>query len=203
MAALVRYATALLLALLLVPAAFATHEAMHLLIYTIAGVPAALVVTHWPVGVGSLAIAGLHAAPLGPAGSLGPDAQVPLRLLLVNNGLAPLLATVPLLALRLGVDRRSAVVRTALLANVAVLVFFSAIEVTYPVLEHVARVNADVLLLPEVNYGGALLVLLWVLTVSSWRRPGARWPVAVPEPAAEAPSKPREVPRPPWHLGTR
>src|SRR5437588_469217 len=101
--------------------------------------------------------AALLATPLGPAGSLGPDAQVPLRLLLVNNGLAPLLATVPLLALRLGVDRRSAVVRTALLANVAVLVFFSAIEVTYPVLEHVARVNADVLLLPEVNYGGALL----------------------------------------------
>jgi hypothetical protein len=175
MAALVRpFARALGLALLLVPVGFATHEAMHLLVYTVAGVRAALVVTHWPTGLGSWAIAGLHAAPLGPAGVGGPDAPVPLPLLVANNALGPLLAAAPLLALRQALDRRSRAARAALLANVAVLVFFSAIETAYPLLEHGLGVDADVLLLPGVNYGGALLVLLWALAASSWRRPAQR-----------------------------
>ena len=169
-AELLRPARALALALLLFPVGFATHEMMHLLVYTAAGVRAALVVTHWQVGIGSAAIAGVHAAPLGPGGPGAPDAVVPFWLLVANNGLGPLLAAMPLLALWLGVERRSRVARAALLANVAVLVFFSAIEMAYPLVERFGKVEADVLLLPGVNYGGALLVLLAVLT-ASLRRP--------------------------------
>jgi hypothetical protein len=166
---------ALALALLLFPVGFATHEMTHLLIYTAAGVRAALVVTHWQVGVGSLAIAGVHAAPLGPGGPGAPDAPVAFWLLVANNGLGPLLAALPLLALWLAVDRRSRVAGAALLANVGVLLFFSAIEMAYPLVERFGHVEADVLLLPGVNYGGALLVLLAVLAASlgGWSR-GAR-----------------------------
>jgi hypothetical protein len=172
LAALLRFARSVGLALVLFPVGFATHEAMHLLIYTVAGVRAALVVTRWRVGVGSLAIAGLHAAPLGPAGLGGPELAAPLWLLVANNGLGPLLAASFLLVLWVSVSRRSRVARTALLANVAVLLFFSLIEMAYPLLEHVARVDADVLLLPAVNYGGALLVLLGVAAASVWAWPG-------------------------------
>jgi hypothetical protein len=167
----VRLARPALLGLALFPVGFATHETMHLLIYTVFGVPAALVVTRWSVGVGSLAIAGLHAAPLGAAGVGGPDRAVPLWLLVLNNGLGPLLAASFLIVLWASVTRRSRVARTALLANAAVLAFFSLIEVAYPLLEDVAGVDADVLLLPAVNYGGALLVLLGVVAASA--RPGA------------------------------
>jgi len=174
LAALVRFARSVALAVVLFPVGFATHEVMHLLVYTVAGVRAALLVTHWNVGVGSVAIAGLHAAPLGPEGTGGVDAAVPFGLLVANNGLGPLLAALLLLVLWASVNRRSRTARTALLANVAVLVFFSAIEMAYPLLEHLARIDADVLLLPAVNYGGALLVLLAVAAVSAWRWPPGR-----------------------------
>jgi hypothetical protein len=54
---------------------------------------------------------------------------------------------------------RGQAARGALLANSLVLLFFAGIETAYPLLEDVARVNADVLLLPALNYGAALLIL--------------------------------------------
>jgi hypothetical protein len=69
----------------------------------------------------------------------------------------------------LTVDRRSWAVRAALLANVLVLLFFCAIELAYPLTEQVARIDGDVLLLPEVNYGAALLIIALVSGVAAWR----------------------------------
>jgi hypothetical protein len=153
LAALVRFARAFGLSLLLFPVGLATHEVMHLVVYSAFGVRAALLVTSWRLGSLGVPIFGLHSAPVGPGG-------VPLGVLVVNNGLGPSLAALLLLALLLSIERRSRVARAALLANVLALVFFSSIELAYPLLEDVGHVNADVLLLPELNYGAVLLILL-------------------------------------------
>ncbi len=161
-AALVRWPGALVLSVLLFPVGLATHEVMHLAVYSALGVPAALLVTRWKLGLLGVWVFGLHAAPAG-------GAAVPLWVLVSNNGLGPLLAALLLLVLFWSVDGRSRSARAALLANVLVLVFFSAIELAYPLLEDVAHVNADVLLLPELNYGVALLILV-VTTAAMTRR---------------------------------
>lgn len=148
-----RFARAFGLAVLLFPVGLATHEVMHLVVYSAFGVRAALLVTSWRLGSLGVPVFGLHSAPVGS----GP---VPLTVLVVNNGLGPLLAALLLLGLLLSIDRSSRAARAALLANVLTLVFFSCIEVAYPLLEDVGHVNADVLLLPELNYGIVLLILL-------------------------------------------
>jgi hypothetical protein len=148
-----RFLRAFGLAVLLFPVGLATHEVMHLAVYSAFGVPAALLVTSWRLGSLGVPIFGLHSAPVGVAG-------VPLDVLVVNNALGPLLAALLLLVLLVAIDRRSRVARAALLANVLALLFFSCIEVAYPLLEEVGHVDADVLLLPELNYGVVLLILL-------------------------------------------
>jgi hypothetical protein len=177
---------AFVLSLVLFPVGLATHEVMHLAVYSALGVSAVLQVTHWHFGLPALSrvtIFGLHAAPIGPT-------PVPFRILLVNNGLGPLLAALPLLLVWLTVDRRSWAVRAALLANVLVLLFFCAIELAYPLTEQVARIDGDVLLLPEVNYGAALLIIALVSGVAAWRSATPRlrlmrgsWPPASRLPA--------------------
>ncbi len=162
--ALLSFLRAFGLAVVLFPVGLATHEVMHLAVYSALGVPAVLQVTHWHFGVpalSTLTIFGLHAAPTG-------SAQVPFRILLANNGLGPMLGALPLLVVWLTVDRRSRAVRSALLANVAVLLFFCAIELAYPLLEQ-GGIDGDVLLLPELNYGAALVVLGVVTGVGAWR----------------------------------
>jgi hypothetical protein len=151
---------AFLLALLLFPVALATHEVMHLVIFSAFGVKASLLVTQWHLGLTGTRIFGLHAAPAG---------DVPLNVLAINNGLGPSIAALLLLVLWLSVSPRSRAARSALLANVAVLLFFATIEVAYPLLEEAAHVRADFLLLPEFNYGVALALLAGVVAMSSGR----------------------------------
>jgi hypothetical protein len=170
MSGLVRFLRAFGLSVLLFPVGLATHEVMHLAVYSALGVRVALVVTSWRLGSLGAPIFGLHAAPAGP---------VPLWVLVVNNGVGPALAALLLLALLLAVDRRSRAARAALLANVLVLVFFAGIEVAYPLLEEVAHVDADVLLLPELNYGVVLLILVTTVLAATRRRAGGRrWGIA-------------------------
>jgi len=186
MDAFLNFLRAILLSLALFPVGLATHEVMHLAVYSALGVSAVLQVTHWHFGlpaVSSLTIFGLHAAPTSTT-------PVPFRTLLVNNGLVPLLAAVPLSLVWLTVDRRSWAVRAALVANVLVLLFFCAIELAYPLTEQVGRIDADVLLLPEVNYGAALLIIALVSGVAAWRSATPRlrlmrgsWPPASRLPA--------------------
>jgi hypothetical protein len=157
-----RFLRAFLLSVVLFPVGLATHEVMHLAVYSALGVPVSLVVTSWHLGSLDVPIWGLHAAPGTPNG------EVALSTLLINNGLGPVLAALFFVVLLLAVDRRSRTVRAALLANVLALVFFSAIELAYPLLEAVARVDADVLLLPEFNYGSVLLILLATTAAAAW-----------------------------------
>jgi len=187
MDAFLSFLRAFAVAALLFPVGLATHEVMHLAVYSALGVPAVLQVTHWHLGLPALSgltIFGLHAAPTG-------GVQVPFRILVANNGLGPLLAMVPLFVLWLAVDGRSRDVRAALLANVIVLLFFSAIELAYPLIEQVAGIDADALLLPELNYGGVLVIVVVVTSVAAWRSttprlrvmPGRSWPPASRLPA--------------------
>jgi hypothetical protein len=164
-AALLSYLRTLLLALFVFPLAFATHEVMHLAVYTAFGVRAVLVVTQWHLGFVDWTIPGLHAAPA--------DATitVPFRELVVNNFLGPEIAAVLLAVLWASVRGRS-VARAALLANILVLLFFATIEVAYPLLDrYVSHGGADVLLLPELNYGVALAILLLVAITGIRGRP--------------------------------
>ncbi len=165
MAPFVSWLRAFLLSALLFPAGLAIHEVTHLAVYSALGVQAALVVTRWKLGLAGVWIFGLHAAPADPA--------MPLWKLVLNNGLGPALAALPLLVLLATLDRRSRAARAALLGNVLVLVFFSAIELAYPLLEEVGHVDADVLLLPELNYGAVLLILA-ATTAALTRRNGSR-----------------------------
>lgn len=175
LAALMSFPRAFGLSVLLFPVSQATHEVMHLAVYSAFGVRAALLVTSWRLGSVGVPIFGLHAAPTG---------SVPLDVLVVNNGLGPALAALLLVALLLSLDPRSRVARAALLANVLVLVFFAGVEVAYPLLEDVGHVSADVLLLPELNYGGVLLILLAATAASTWRG-GARRFWMLPEHRAQ------------------
>jgi hypothetical protein len=165
MGALVRFARAFGLAVVLFPVGLATHEVMHLVVYSALGVRAALLVTSWRLGSLGVPIFGLHSAPIGLQ-------AVPLPALVLNNGLGPLLAAALLLVLLASIERRSRAARAALLANVLALVFFSCIEMAYPLLEEVGHVNADVLLLPELNYGAVLLIMLVTTFLATWRRGG-------------------------------
>ena len=95
MDAFLSFLRAFAVAALLFPVGLATHEVMHLAVYSALGVPAVLQVTHWHLGLPALSrltIFGLHAAPTG-------GVQVPFRILVANNGLGPLLAMVPLFVL--------------------------------------------------------------------------------------------------------
>jgi len=159
----VRFLGTLGLALLLFPVGLATHEVMHLVVYSALGVPAVLVVTDWRLGSLGLPVFGLHAAPVGVP-------SAPFDVLVANNGLGPSLAALLLFVLWLSVGPRSRVARGALLGNVLALVFFAGLELAYPLIERFANVQADVLLLPELNYGGVLVILVLVSAAASWPR---------------------------------
>jgi hypothetical protein len=159
-----RFARALALAVLLFPVGLATHEVAHLAVFSALGVPVTLVVTSWKLGTAGVPIWGLHAAPTAP---------ISLDTLVLNNCVGPLVAAALLLVLWAALDRRSRAARTALLANVLALVFFASIEVAYPLLEGVAHVDADILLLPELNYGTVLAILAATSAVAAWGGGGA------------------------------
>lgn len=164
------YLRAFLLAALLFPVATATHEVLHIVIWSMLGVRAALEVTHWTLQFVPVTILGLHAAPIGPGGLGAPDAVTPLADQVANNLLGPLAAAVIFMVLWASVGRRSQVARAALLANVAVLLFFALLELAFPLLYQRSYVAADILLIPELNYGGALLLMLVVIAASLGRR---------------------------------
>ena len=154
--------------LVLFPVGLATHEVMHLAVYSAMGYRAALLVTQWRLGTTDVQIFGLHAAPLDPP-------TVPVGLLVTNNLLGPLLAAMLLLIIRVAAGSgASRALRAALLGNVLALLFFAGIEAAYPLLESLEHIRADVLLLPELNYGGVLLLLAAAAALPSRAAGGPR-----------------------------
>jgi hypothetical protein len=115
-----------------------------------------LLVRPWNLGIGGWSIYGLHAQPAAP---LPPVEQ------LVVNFAGPFLAAVPLALLLTRVsDRR---VRTALLLNIAVLLFYALIEALYVVLESGLGVEGEWLTSAWLNDGLPLVAALVVIVRAS------------------------------------
>jgi hypothetical protein len=149
----------LLLSLLLFVVGLATHEVMHLLVLYAVGGTGSLIVRPWHLGLFDATTYALHVQPDQPIGLV--------RQLLVNF-LGPTLAAVPLAVLLLYVRERP--VRIALVANVAILVFYALIEAGDLWLESAFGVDAPILTAPEFNYGvPALIILLGVLVAMRQR----------------------------------
>lgn len=161
MARLAPRVRALLLGAALLPVGLATHEVMHLAVFAVLGRRAELVTAPWQLRLIDVRAFSLHAAVAG---------TVPVGIQALDNALGPLLAAALLALLRSQVS--DAVARSALLANICVQVFFAVLETTYPLLEGVVHVDADVLLTPELTYGSVLTILLTVTLFSiRGRRP--------------------------------
>ena len=153
---------AFLLAVVIFPVAEATHEVGHLAAYSFFGYPAALQVTPWQSVLFGIRVFGVHAASAVPP-------SVPVHVAV--NFLGPAAAAALLSVLWLSVPRGA--VRTALLANVLVLVYFAVVETVFAVGENVARVEMDALTVPELNYGVCLAIVVGTV-IAGGRRPGRR-----------------------------
>jgi hypothetical protein len=145
----------LLLSLLLFIVAFATHEVMHLLVLYAVGGTGALIVRPWHMGLFDATTYALH---------VQPDQPIGLARQLLVNFLGPALAAVPLALLLLYVRERA--VRIALVANVAILVFYAVIEAGDLWLESAFNIDAPILTAPEFNYGVPALILVVAFLVS-------------------------------------
>lgn len=104
-------------------------------------------------------VVGFHVAPAG-----NPSAAIHI----VDNFFGP--AMTALLLIALWGAARPSTLADALVANILIVCFFIAIEGAYAILERIAHVDADVLLLPEVNYGAWLLIVLAVAASASGGR---------------------------------
>jgi hypothetical protein len=145
----------LLLSLLLFIVAFATHEVMHLLVLYAVGGTGALIVRPWHMGLFDATTYALH---------VQPDQPIGLARQLLVNFFGPALAAVPLALLLLYVRER--VVRIALAANVAILVFYAVIEAGDLWLESAFNIDAPILTAPEFNYGVPALIILLAVVVA-------------------------------------
>ncbi|HEY2597735.1 MAG TPA: hypothetical protein VGJ79_04580 [Candidatus Dormibacteraeota bacterium] len=137
------------LSVLLFAAAFGAHEVMHLLVLYAVGGHGSIVVRPWLLTSANVAIPSLHVQPDQPIGLF--------RQLLVNF-LGPILAAIPFAALLCSV--KEPVARIALIANVAILVFYAVIEAGDLLLESLADFDATILTTPEFNYGVPALIIL-------------------------------------------
>lgn len=146
----------LALSLLLFIAAFGTHEVMHLLVLYAVGGHGSIVVRPWLLGLTNATIPSLHVQPDQPIGLF--------RQLLVNF-LGPILAAIPLAALLSSV--REPVARIALIANLAILVFYAVIEAGDLLLESLADFDAQILSTPEFNYGVPALIIIIAAVAAS------------------------------------
>jgi hypothetical protein len=149
-------AETLALSLVLFGAGLAVHEAAHLGVIRALGHDGFLLVRPWQLGLGGWSIYGLHAQPASP---LAPAEQ-----LLVNFA-GPFLAAVALALPLTRVKGRPA--RTALILNVAVLLFYALIESLYVVLESGLRVEGDWLTSVWLNYGLPLVAVVAVILRAS------------------------------------
>jgi hypothetical protein len=136
----------LALSLVLFFAGLLVHEAAHLVVIRALGHDTVLVVRPWDLGVGGWSIYGLHAQAASP---LAPGEQ------LLVNFTGPFLAALPLALLLTWVQDHA--VRTALLLNIAVLLFYALIESLYVVLESGLGLEGQWLTSAWLNYGLPLL----------------------------------------------
>jgi hypothetical protein len=123
----------------------------------------ALIVRPWHLGLFDATTYALH---------VQPDQPIGLERQLLVNFLGPALAAVPLALLLLYVRER--VVRIALAANVAILVFYAVIEAGDLWLESKFEIDAPILTAPEFNYGVPALIILVAVLVALTLSPTGR-----------------------------
>jgi len=145
----------LVLSVLLFVAGFGAHEVLHLLLIYAVGSSGAIVVRPWHLGYVDLTIFSLHAQP---------SEELDVVRQSIVNFFGPFLAAVPFAALLWYV--REPIPRAALIANVAILLFYAGIELGDLLLEKVWNTDVSLLTTPELNYGVPLLMItLTVLTI--------------------------------------
>jgi hypothetical protein len=128
---------------------FLVHESAHLLVLHLVGGQGTLIVRPWRFAIADLALPSLHVQPNPPLDTW--------RQALMNFS-GPAVAAA-LFALWLW-PIRNPDLRLAIQANVAVLVFYAVIETAYLLLSAALRIDADLLVTPEFNYGIPLMIIL-------------------------------------------
>jgi hypothetical protein len=159
----------LVLSVLLFVAGFGAHEVLHLLLIYAVGSSGSIVVRPWRMGYVDFTIYALHAQP---------SEQLDVVRQSIVNFFGPLLAAVPFAVLLRYV--REPIPVAALIANVAILLFYAVIELGDLLLEKVWNTDVSLLTTPEFNYGVPLLVIvltvLTVLGLDALSRRGSRIP---------------------------
>ena len=146
----------LILSILLFVVGFGAHEVLHLLVIYAVGSDGSIIVRPWRMGYLPVTIYALHAQPV---------QQLDIVRQSIVNFFGPALAAVPFVALLFYV--REPIPVAALIANVAILLFYAVIELGDLLLEEVWDTDVALLTTPEFNYGVPLLVIaLTVVGVS-------------------------------------
>src|SRR6266853_4828206 len=126
----------------------AVHESAHLAVLRIIGGQGSIIVRPWRFATVDISLPSLHVQPSPPLDLLHQA---------VMNFSGPALAAI-LFALSL-LWIRNADLRLAIEANVAILVFYALIETAYLVLWSAFRIDGDLLVTPEFNYGVPLMII--------------------------------------------
>jgi hypothetical protein len=146
----------LILSILLFVVGFGAHEVLHLLVIYAVGSDGSIIVRPWRMGYLPVTIYALHAQPA---------QQLDIVRQSIVNFFGPALAAVPFVALLFYV--REPIPVAALIANVAILLFYAVIELGDLLLEKVWDTDVGLLTTPEFNYGVPLVVIaLTVVGVS-------------------------------------
>jgi hypothetical protein len=128
---------------------FLVHESAHLLVLHLIGGQGALIIRPWRFSTVDLTLPSLHVQPNPPLDTVRQA---------IMNFSGPAIAAA-LLALWLW-PIRNPDLRLAIAANVAILGFYALIETGYLLLSSAFRIDADLLVTPEFNYGVPLLIIL-------------------------------------------
>jgi hypothetical protein len=125
------------------------HESAHLAVLHLIGSQGSLIVRPWQFATFDLTLPSLHVQPNPPLDTT--------RQAIMNFSGPAVAAALFALALRW---IRDPDLQPAVAANVSILVFFALIETAYVLLWAAFRIDAEILVTPEFNYGVPLLIIL-------------------------------------------
>ncbi len=148
----------LILSYVLVLAGLLIHEGMHLVVLSMLGEQGVMLVVPWRMALINFYISGLH---------VQPTRTLSLFSQLLFLFLGPSLAALPFAFLAYHVKER--IPRTALIANVFVLLFFAVLETGDQILESTSKLEVSILGSPEFNIGVSLIILLLFAYKRIWK----------------------------------
>ncbi len=128
---------------------FIVHESAHLVVLHLIGGQGSLIVRPWRFATIDLTLPSLHVQPSPPLDTV--------RQAIMNFSGPAIAAALFALSLRW---IRNPDLRRAVEANVAILLFYAVIETAYLLLWSAFRIDADLLVTPEFNYGVPLMIIV-------------------------------------------